>query len=158
MVRKQDWSPREPAWKREIEDAERAYLKWMQHHGITMSSGQVDSNPNLADPDSDWARDASHWRIVFRRDRTPKSFSVYYSMGSAHTGPPDAPGVLDSMRSDAGSFDDAGTFEDWARSMGLDADSRKAEAIWKHVKAQTERLKRFLGDEIYREFENLPGL
>ena len=156
MVRKQDWSPRQPAWIREQDENERAYHEWMSRHGITMTSERADSNPNLFDPESDWANHASHWKVVFRRGR--KTFTLHYSMGSAHTGSPAAPSVLDSVRSDTGSFEEGGTFEDWARNFGFDADSRRAEAAWRHVKDEVARLKRFLGDGPFSEFMNLPGL
>ena len=63
---------------------------------------------------------------------------------------PSAADVLGSLLSDAGTvyaLQDGGSFEEWAEDLGYDADSRKAERVWRQVVAQTERLERFLGDE-----------
>ena len=41
-------------------------------------------------------------------------------------------------------------FEGWASDLGYDPDSRKAEKIFKVCEKQAERLKKFLGDELYK--------
>ncbi len=63
---------------------------------------------------------------------------------------PSAADVLESLLSDAATVNvlrDGGDFEEWAADLGYDTDSRKAEAIFKQVQAQTERLERLLGDD-----------
>jgi len=64
---------------------------------------------------------------------------------------PDAAHVLDCLASDASSYENAQSFEDWASEFGYDTDSRKAERIYRIVKRQAEQLKRTLGDEAYQE-------
>lgn len=83
--------------------------------------------------------------------RQSYSFSLYFSQGSAHTEEPTLADVLDCLASDASSYDNAGTFEEWASEYGYDSDSRKAEKTYKAIKRQAEQLKRTLGQDAYEE-------
>ncbi len=39
------------------------------------------------------------------------------------------------------------SFDEWARDLGYDTDSRRAEKTYKQVVSQTAKLKRFLGED-----------
>lgn len=88
--------------------------------GITMSSESTDHNPHMDDSDN-----MDNWKCVLR---TPgKKMTLYFSKGIGHEGRrPTAAEVLDCLRSDASSVDNAHSFEDWASDFGYSEDSRKA--------------------------------
>ena len=116
---------------------------------ITMTATKIDQNPNAPD----WT-EADHWRVNMRRvpgGKVDTRMSTYFSQGYAHHGAePDAASVLDCLASDAASVDQARDYEDWARDFGYDPDSRKAEKIYKACQRRAERLKAFLGDDLYQ--------
>jgi hypothetical protein len=61
---------------------------------------------------------------------------------------PAAPGaadVLDSMLSDASSYENARDFADWCGEYGYDTDSRRAERTYNAVAEQTKQVRAFLG-------------
>lgn len=119
-------------------------LTYVDAWGITSTATEVDRNPNM----DDTGRDMTHWRVTLRRGRA--KMTVYYSMGSAHVGhEPTAQEVIDCIAQDGAYLD--GTFENWARDLGLDPDSRAAHRTYMVCKRQTERLQKFLGDEHYAE-------
>lgn len=111
--------------------------------GITMKSHRVAKRPDGVMTDS-----PRHFRCVIESTQHKGRMSLYFSQGSAHVDEPTAEDVLDCLASDASSYD-GNTFEQWARELGYDTDSRKAEKTYKAVKRQAEQLKRFLGDEAY---------
>jgi len=96
---------------------------------------------------NEFARNATHWHCTLTREGygsrgimwTPMAF--YYSMGSAHTKPPTAADVLDSLAMDA----TTDTFEDWADNIGYDKDSRKAYATWEACRRTHVQLSELLG-------------
>ena len=78
------------------------------------------------------------------------AFTLYFSQGSGHTKAPTLCDVLSCMAADdAASYENAGSFEDWAQEYGWDTDSRKAEKVYRAVKRQAEQLKRVLGADNY---------
>lgn len=110
-------------------------------HAISATVAAADRNPNM-DTDG-WA--ANHWLVTLRRGR--QRLAVPYSTGAA-LDTPDAAHVLDTLASDASGADL--TFEDWADEFGVDQDSRKGHRTYQTVVRQTARLRRFLGDDLYR--------
>lgn len=113
-------------------------------HGITMTAEQVDRNPNMD------ATDMDHWRCTFRRQR--RVFTSYYSMGYGHNGKqPDAADVLDTLASNATSVANTQSFEEWARDLGFDPDSRKAERTYRTIEGQSAKLAKFLEDAAYQD-------
>lgn len=112
--------------------------QWARAYRVTMSEPErVAENPNMTDFDGD------HWRCVLRCGS--RRMTVYFSQGYGHNGkPPKLPGILSCLASDAATIENSGGFEDWARDLGFDADSRKAEANYRQCERQTEKLKRFL--------------
>ncbi len=110
--------------------------------GLTMTAGRTDSNPNM---DSSTAMD--HWKVTIRAGRS--RMSTVFSMGYGHKGnAPTLADVLDCLASDASSVAQA-DYDEWARDMGYDTDSRKAERTYKACVRQGEKLKRLLGDSAY---------
>lgn len=64
--------------------------------------------------------------------------------------PPELPDVLDCLASDASTLDE-GSFDAWASSLGYDTDSRKAEATYRTILEQSNKLRVFLGAEAYND-------
>lgn len=65
---------------------------------------------------------------------------------------PEAPTVseiLDCMAADASSVDNCRSFEEWADELGMDQDSRKAEAAYRACVAQANDLRKLLGSADY---------
>lgn len=113
--------------------------QFVERHHVKLAAERTDANPAM--PDS---RDMDHWKVTLRAQG--RRMSLVFSQGYGHNGKkPDVASVLDCLASDASSFDNAQSFEDWAADMGWDTDSRKAERTFKAIKRQSERLKRFLG-------------
>jgi hypothetical protein len=115
-----------------------------EEHDITATSTSVDSNPNLVGASN---RDADHYKVTLRRGKA--RLTVYYTKGSAHRGQrPTAIEVLGCLASDSQSASES--FEDWCANSGEDTDSRTAEKTYKTCKAQAQKLRRFLGDGLFR--------
>jgi hypothetical protein len=83
--------------------------------------------------------------------------SIDYWQGPGIKTSPNALGVLDCLLSDAGGFDSARDFNDWASDLGYDASEpesvKAAKKIYLATKKQTTRLKELLGND-YEEFLN----
>lgn len=58
--------------------------------------------------------------------------------------------VLESLQSDVSGADES--FSDWADSLGMDSDSRKAESIWRQCRETALQIENGLGGAAYREF------
>lgn len=127
--------------------------EFCSRYGISATAEWADANPYMTD--KEWSRQASHYKVRLKRrdpqNRVRRSLTTYFSMGYAHTKEPTAIEVLDCLASDAGTTENNPDFESWARELGYDDDSRKAERTYRVVSSQTERLKRFLGDDRYQE-------
>ncbi len=115
--------------------------QFVNRNGIKATSVMVDSNPNMPDFDGD------NYKVTLRMGH--KQFTVPFSHGCAICHDPEAADVLDCLASDAAGVENATSFEDWASDLGFDTDSRKAERTYKVTIAQSAKLKKFLGDELY---------
>lgn len=116
--------------------------QFVDRNNVRMSCAWTDTNPNI-DP-KDWARGTSHYRCVLKIG--PRRMTTYFSMGSAYTKEPSAEDLIDCLASDAASIENARSFEDWCADYGYDADSRKAEKIYKTCARQAARLRNLVGD------------
>jgi len=96
--------------------------------------------------DPDW-KDANHYKVTLKMGH--KQLTTYFSMGYAHTKEPTAEDVLDAIASDSAGIENARSFEDWAGDYGYDSDSRKAERIYVVCQRQADKLKQFLGEDLY---------
>lgn len=123
---------------------------------LKMTSKRIVPNPARA---SEWDQSASHYSCTFKLDGKQMTVPFSISMGSGLSGDPKAEDVLTCLSSDAAGFENAQDFEDWASEYGYDTDSRKAERIFKTIETQANKLKTFLGDDLYQtllwETENL---
>lgn len=118
---------------------------FIKEHSIEFACKRVDSRPDELMGE----RKMRHFHC--RISRETRSFSFYFSQGSAHTEDPTLADVLDRMASDSSGFDSSQSFEEWAKEYGYDADSRKAEKTFRAVRRQSDQLKRVLGESAYKE-------
>lgn len=118
--------------------------------GVEMEFG---STPVIPDDADDWQQNANAYTAILhykgRRLTTP------FFTGSGWKHDPTAADVLSSLILDASAYDahhgEAIPFEDWAADLGLDADSRKAYAMWKAAVASAKKTHKFLGSD-FEEF------
>ena len=106
----------------------------------------------------DWGTGSRHWRVTLSRiDEKRKSvarMTVPYHQGSGHTKTPTLADVLTALRMDASVPD---TFKGFCGEFGYDADSRKAEKIWKACQSVKIRMRKLLGnDGVYLELDGSP--
>lgn len=98
--------------------------------------------------DDGWEFDA--WICCLSRQQKGRRLTVPFKMGLGHKGaPPALADVLDCLAADAYSVENARDYEEWAGEYGFDPDSRKGYAVYETCRKQSERLKRFLGDDAY---------
>lgn len=88
---------------------------------------------------------ATSWRCTFRYQG--RSLTTPFYMGPALKDPPSTEDVLDCLLSDASFLTDFSGVEDFVESMGYGEDRRRGESTWLAVRKQTDRLRRFLGEE-----------
>jgi hypothetical protein len=119
--------------------------QFISDHQLKLTSHEVTTRPDGFMGDS-----AYHFRC--RISKGKQGFGFYWSQGSGcgstTSGFPD---VLDTLASDAASYENANGFEEWAEEMGSDADSRQAEKTYRAVKRGAEQLKRLLGQDAYEQ-------
>ena len=128
--------------------------EFARKHRVNMTATLVESNPNM----DDMPAGSTHWSCELRRSldvrgaqgrRLKRTLTVPFSMGSAHCKEPTAVDLLDCLASDACTVENAGSFEEFARELGYDEDSRKAERTFQTCQKQTEKLKQFLGEDAF---------
>lgn len=102
----------------------------------------IDSNPNM----TDMPAGSTHYKVTLRR--AGRRLTVPFSMGPAHCKEPTAIDVMSCLISDSAGVDGQG-FEDWARDLGYDADSRKAEKLYRACERQAAKLRQFLGEDYH---------
>lgn len=119
-------------------------------YGISSKAEWVDRSPNMA-ADDEWNRSANHYKVTLISRKLKSQITTHFSMGSAHTKAPEAEDVLNALASDSSSIENNADFESWAREFGYDTDLRKAEKTFKACLKQAEELKRFLGEDAYKE-------
>jgi hypothetical protein len=118
--------------------------QFINKNKIRITSESSDRNPNM-----DHSGNMNHFKVTLRHGR--KSMSLYFSQGYGISGEPTAEGVLSCLASDSSSIENANSFEDWAGEFGYDTDSRTAEKTFKTCQKQAEKLKNFLGEDLYKE-------
>ncbi len=116
-----------------------------------VNENQIKINVEYADENKnapDW-KDANHFKVTLRNAR--HQLTTYFSQGYGISGEPKAEDVLNALIMDSSGVENARGFEDWAAEYGYDTDSRKAERIYNVCVRQAEKLKKFLGEELYNE-------
>lgn len=116
--------------------------EFVAKHGIT-------ATVEYAGPLPAWEGPHNAYRVTLRHQG--RRYTVPFATGTGWTRDPDAADVLECLRSDALSVDGAADFETWASDLGYDTDSRKAHAAYRACLRIEHRLRRFLGEDIYRE-------
>lgn len=116
--------------------------RFVKKNKIGISVEWVDENKNAPD----W-KDANHFKVTLRH--AGKQLTTYFSQGYGISGEPTAESVLNALASDSAGVENARSFEDWAYEYGYDIDSRKAEKLYKVCERQADKLKKFLGDDLY---------
>jgi hypothetical protein len=106
---------------------------------------RIESTIVAPDGTGQWSKEATHYSVSLTYPKTGETMVTRYVMGSALKDPPDAADVMYSLICDASGLDQP--FESWAGDYGYDADSRKAEAIYKACQANTLKLQVMLGDD-----------
>lgn len=103
------------------------------------------------DKRDEWQRNANGYRVTLKRRGS--QFSLDYYMGQACKGEPTAADVLDCLQSDSRVMGQ--DFEEWCSDLGYDTDSRKAEQIYRDTDKQARRVFRFMGREMFKEFQEV---
>lgn len=128
------------------ENRTRTLKGFLADHPVTMTTEWADRNPHM----DDMPAGSSHWKCVLvSKADGRRRLTVYFSQGPAISREPSVEDLLDCLASDAATWENAQDFEDWARDLGYDPDSRKAERIYRAVEKQAKGLKRLLGDDAY---------
>jgi hypothetical protein len=113
--------------------------------GITAEAVMTDP-PAYAWDEDEPQRDRANWyRVTLGYDG--RTMTVPFGMGSALTDEPNAADVINCLASDAATFENARSFEEWASELGFDSDSRRAYAIYQQTETQTTELRGFLGEQ-----------
>ncbi len=115
--------------------------QFIEENKLTMTVESVARNPDMAE------HMPRNFFCTIGRTTNPggPTFKLHFSQGAAHIENPKLADVLDCLASDASSIASATGFEDWARDLGYDPDSRNAEKIYNKVLAQKTKLEAFLG-------------
>lgn len=135
-------------------DAAEGFNRFCEDRGIVFKATRIAKRPGNGDP-GEWGAGARHFRCTFTRRGVV--VRVYFSQGSGHTEDPTLAEVLWCLQSDFYGTDET-TFEDWARDLGYDTDSRKAEEIFHAVKRQRVRMARILDREDFAALAALEAL
>lgn len=109
---------------------------------ISMECEQVDTRPDGSFPE----KGTSHWFVTL--SHRGHEMGIYYSMGAAHTGEPDADDVMGCLASDARAGEES--FEDFCSNFGYDTDSRKAYATWEACVRARDDLRALMGEDFNR--------
>lgn len=116
--------------------------QFLEDHPVTL---EIVSGPDLERDGDGWEHYAYTVELAYdgRTMRSP------WRQGTAITDDPDAASLLDSLASDAVGIENTGSFEEWAPEMGMDLDSRKAEATYRQCVELGEKLRELLGDDAF---------
>jgi hypothetical protein len=125
-----------------MQETQTTLADFIERHGITGRALIATDNPNMAN--DQWARTASHWRVVLRCGG--RRWTVPFSQGSAHTEPPTVADVLDCVASDIAGYRNARDVRDFASEYGYD-DHGLAQRTFELIARQDKRLTTLLGDD-----------
>lgn len=98
-------------------------------------------------PSPEWDTPNNGWKVTLRNGRGNRYTVPFYKGVGLPDTPPTALEVLECLVSDARSYRDARSFEEWAGDLGYDTDSRAAEKTYKECKRIADRLGTFLTAE-----------
>lgn len=118
--------------------------QFVKENNVKINVNYADENKNAPD----W-ENANHYKVTLRTHG--KRLTTYFSQGYGISGDPKAQDVLNALALDSSGVENARSFEEWCAEYGYDTDSRKAERIYRACEKQAEKLKSFLGDDLYQE-------
>lgn len=95
-------------------------------------------------------RAADYWRVTLRHPGGKRMTVRFHTGIGLRPKAPTAEDVLSCVLDDAGGYENADDFEDWADEYGYSTDSRKAEKDYEATRRQSMRLKAWLGDDLYQ--------
>lgn len=116
---------------------------FVNRHNIKADVEWADSNPHMTD------FEGNHFKVRLRY--RGRQLTIPFSQGYGLSGEPTAADVLNCLASDSASVENARSFEEWASELGYDPDSRKAEKTFKVCETQADKLKKFLGNDLYED-------
>jgi hypothetical protein len=132
--------------------------EFIAKHEIAMSYNRLEARPDRES--TDWDKGAFHFRCLMKKGKA--SYEVTYSMGSGHgkkvrgvagtadqiiPPKPSLADVMDSLRMDAQSVDDAGDFPEWAGNYEYRTDFDNPD--WYPGDFDDDRLPWFKADSIW---------
>jgi hypothetical protein len=130
--------------------------KFIEEYRIEVEMMKVSERPDRVK----FSEGAQHWAIIMRKGGPQgRAIMLWYSQGSAHKERPTAADILESLYADTqefASYERTGwsySFKECCNGLGLDADSRKAYAMWEACKEEYEKMKWLLGDSLYRFYD-----
>jgi len=99
----------------------------------------------------DWQSNAHDYRV--RLTAHGRRMELDFYMGQGIGIEPNAEDVLECLQSDSRVMGQ--DFEEWCIDLGYDTDSRKAEQIYRETDKQAHRVFRFMGREMFDEFQEV---
>ena len=119
-------------------------VEFATRNKIGIQSEWADHNPNMAD-----FNNMDHWKFTIRMGK--KRMSGYFSKGYGyHRKEPNVYEVLSCLASDSAGIEQS--FDDWVSDLGHDTeDVRTAQKTYKAWRKASDKLRRFLGDDLYQE-------
>lgn len=119
--------------------------EFVEKYKVHLSVQRWHENPHLED-----SNEMDHWKCRLRCGH--KSMVIYYSMGYSHkSAKPTIEYVLDSLASDASTFNQTINFRCWAEDFGYDPDNYKAEKTYQAIEKQAQKLHDVLGGDAFIE-------
>jgi hypothetical protein len=105
--------------------------EFIKDQQIEMTATRIQGRANKGDNDQ-WEKTARHFSCTLRQvgKGNPRTMTIEYSQGSAHTHAPTCADVLNCLADDSRGWDNARSFEDWCSDCGYDTDSRRAERTY----------------------------
>lgn len=123
-----------PAYDEPMPDCDHEFI--LENMGVSFGAYFIRERPDSV---GEWASDASHYRVMFRRGKN--ELETYFSMGSAYSGGPQMADVFHCLLMDSDGIE-GNDFESWAADYGYDTDSRKAERTFRACQKTLLDLKR----------------
>jgi hypothetical protein len=112
----------------------------IREDGITAVARWRDGPPRYIDDTRDGA---SWWDVTLHYDG--RRMSVPF--GQAGPAEPTAADVLYCLLSDSATYENNDGLEEWARDLGVDAESATMGQLYRRIREQAERLSVFLGEQ-----------
>lgn len=133
--------------EQEKEYHENDIIGFTEKHGITATVTQIDHNRNLT-----WNNLMNHYKVTLKMGK--KRMTVYFSQGLGIENDPTADVVLDCLLSDALTIEQTRDFNEWVYMHGSNNDTFNKHT-YKTITKNTIRLKKFLGEELYKQLLQL---